>query len=372
MGDNIGVVTTPITRSGIIPLSNLIKILHSLSNNITLITGGDAYEYFQADDSLRSVRINYSSHPFFVFRALKYISLQIRMSFLILQTSKKVDTYIFFFGGDTQFLPVFIARLWGNKVKIFLAGSSIKTHRSKNDPLTYGLKLLRYLTCTTANSIIIYSNRLIGDYSLEKWTDKIVVAYEHQIDFDKFRLLNECGSRETIVGYVGRFSREKGILQLLHAIPDIIKDNPEIKFLLIGDGALQDSIEAYIAEKKLNDNIILPGWIDHDSLPHFLNRMELLVIPSDTEGLPNIMLEAMACGTPVLATPVGAIPDVIIDGKTGFIMENNSSGCIAENIARVLDSSNLDQIAEKGRQFVDENFSFDSTVVPWKEMFEEK
>ena len=83
------------------------------------------------------------------------------------------------------------------------------------------------------------------------------------------------------------------------------------------------------------------------------------------------MLEAMGCGTPVLATPVGAIPDVIIDGKTGFIMENNSPECIAENVIRALNSPDLERIAENGRRFVEENFSFEKTVENWKRILQD-
>ena len=68
----------------------------------------------------------------------------------------------------------------------------------------------------------------------------------------------------------------------------------------------------------------------------------------------------------MLATPVGAIPDVIIDGKTGFIMENNSPECIAENVIRALSSPNLERIAEDGRRFVEENFTFETVVENWK------
>lgn len=117
---------------------------------------------------------------------------------------------------------------------------------------------------------------------------------------------------------------------------------------------------------------MLISWagISHDDLPRYLNQLRLLVLPSYTEGLPNIMLEAMACGTSVLATPVGAIPDVIIDGKTGFIMENNSPECIAENVIRALNSPALDKIAEEGRRFVEENFTFEQVIERWKEVLE--
>jgi glycosyltransferase involved in cell wall biosynthesis len=120
------------------------------------------------------------------------------------------------------------------------------------------------------------------------------------------------------------------------------------------------------AGRGLTARVDLPGWISHEDLPRYLNPLRLLVLPSYTEGLPNIMLEAMACGTPVLATPVGAIPDIIIDGKTGFIMESNSPECIAENVIRALNSSDLDRIAEAGRRFVEENITFEKVVKNWK------
>ncbi len=130
-------------------------------------------------------------------------------------------------------------------------------------------------------------------------------------------------------------------------------------------------IEASLQKGGVTARVDLPGWISHDDLPAYLNHLRLLVLPSYTEGLPNIMLEAMACGTPVLATPVGAIPDVIIDGKTGFIMENNSPECIAENVARALASPDLEEIAEAGRRFVEENFTFERVVERWKEVLKE-
>jgi glycosyltransferase involved in cell wall biosynthesis len=79
-----------------------------------------------------------------------------------------------------------------------------------------------------------------------------------------------------------------------------------------------------VAGRRITAHIDLPGWISHDDLPNYLNRFWLLVLPSYTERFPGIMLEAMSCGTPVLATPVGVIPDVIIGEKTGFIMENST------------------------------------------------
>ena len=83
------------------------------------------------------------------------------------------------------------------------------------------------------------------------------------------------------------------------------------------------------------------------------------------------MLEAMACGTPVLATPFGAIPDVIKDEETGFIMGNNSPKYVAEKVIRVLNDSNLDIIVKNARLLVEREFTYEAAVERYRKILKE-
>jgi glycosyltransferase involved in cell wall biosynthesis len=360
--NSIGIITPPISKSGVIPLSNLIEICYSISTNIFLLTGDEGYNFFKKDNRLKSFRISHKYHSFFIYRIFNYILLQIKISFWILKTRGKINIYIFFIGGDTLVLPLLIARILRKKVFLSLAGSSIKTLESKNDPLRYGLTILNFINCTLANKIFVYAECLISEYSLDSWTRKIVITREHSIDLNNFKIKRKYLSREFIVGYVGRFDEEKGILNLLHAVPNVVTKKQNIRFLFIGDGSLRQTIEQYTFDNNLNSKVILPGWISHEKLPYYLNEMKLLVIPSDTEGLPNVLLEAMACGTPVLATPVGAIPDIIKEGDTGFLMGTNSPEDIEKNILRVLQYKGIDKIIDKNRYLIEQEYTLEKAV----------
>lgn len=94
--------------------------------------------------------------------------------------------------------------------------------------------------------------------------------------------------------------------------------------------------------------------------------MKLLILPSYSEGLPAVILEAMACGTPVLATSVGGITHLIDDTKTGFIMEDNFPETIARNVTRALKFERLDELAQNARSIIEKEFTYDVSEEKWK------
>jgi glycosyltransferase involved in cell wall biosynthesis len=151
----------------------------------------------------------------------------------------------------------------------------------------------------------------------------------------------------------------------------ILAQNPNINFLLAGSGPLENDVLSYLQSNNLLSKTEFAGWISHDELPNYLNRLKLLVIPSYTEGLPNIMLEAMACGALVLTTSVGIIEDYIINEETGFILENNSPECISSRIINLLDNPDLVRISENAKTLVEERLVCSKAVEKYESILED-
>ena len=367
---NVGVITLPIGKAGNVPLSNLIDILKPLSKDIHLITGDAGYDYFKRK-KIYVYEIQHRRGENSFTRIIKYAAMQLRLSYMVAKITRKgaIDTWILFIGGRCLLLPTLTAKLLRKKVVLAFAGDIDVS--GSTCIVIHAVKILSNTNCTLANHIILYSPSLIKEWNLEKYKDKISIAHKHFLDFDKFKVKKKFDERDNLVGYIGRLSEEKGILNFVKAIPEVIKESDDIKFLIGGDGELQGEIEKYLDGESLNDRVKLAGWITHKKLPDYLNELKLVVLPSYTEGLPNLMLEAMACGTPVLATPVGGIPDVITDGETGFIMENNSPVCIAENVMRALEPPDLEGIVENARALVERGFTYEAAVERYRTILEE-
>ena len=367
---NIGIATFPLQKIENIPLSYFIEVIYPISKGIYVITGKRNISSIDNLKKLYIYEIESENGINIIIKIIKYIRLELKISYIVLKLSRNVDLWIFYTGGEMP-LPIIIAKLLSKKRLLVLASSAIAEFKSlKNIPFILISLFLSKISYIFSNKIIIYSSNIIQQWNLEKYGDKISITHEHFLDFDKFKIKKKFNERENLVGYIGRFSVGKGTLNFVKAIPEVLEERGETKFLIGGDGQLRDKIEKYLDENNLNSKVKLTGWIPHDELPDYLNELKLVVLPSYTEGLPNVMLEAMACGTPVLATPVGGVPDIIKDGETGFIMENNSPEYIAENIERVLNHPDLDIIVKNARELIEREFTYEAAVEKYRKILE--
>jgi glycosyltransferase involved in cell wall biosynthesis len=116
---------------------------------------------------------------------------------------------------------------------------------------------------------------------------------------------------ERILLYVGNLKDSKGCLDLLEAFPRVLATHPDANLIFIGSGPSRDSLLQRAAALGCQERVRLIGAVEHDALGDWFRAADLLCLPSHNEGVPNVVLEAMACGTPVVATRVGGIPEVL-------------------------------------------------------------
>ena len=186
-------------------------------------------------------------------------------------------------------------------------------------------------------------------------SEKIFVIPNY-IDTDLFRPMDiEKVSGRLI--FVGRFTEQKNLLNLLKAV----KDLPEIELVLIGDGPLEGTLREFA--RRHNVNVIFKGRVPNEQLPALLNTAEAFVLPSLYEGNPKALLEAMACGLPVIATPVEGNREVVSHKVNGYLTSGISPEAIREAIIEMFsDNSIREKLGRQARRFIEENYSFVSLV----------
>ena len=353
---------------------NLIDILNPLSSEITWIATNCRTDKNKLPEKINLIELhleNTDEMPLLewvISRPLHQIKIILKLIKL-----KKVNVLIFANGADLLVLPNLAARFLGKKVIVRSSGRSsvalLKRNYKKVNKRKIALwSMVERIAYLSANRILIESEYLINFYNLQKYQNKVSIGRKY-VNTTCFKKTKELTERIYQIGYVGRLSAEKGILEFAYSLSPIL-ENKKGRVVIIGEGDLKDKIKGILINNKNLEKIELIGWIEHKKLPSYLNDMKLLVLPSYSEGLPSIVPEAMACGTLVLATPVGGIPDLIKDRETGFIMEDNSPACIAENVMRALEHPNLDKIIKNARELVEKEFTYEAAVEGYRKILE--
>ena len=163
-------------------------------------------------------------------------------------------------------------------------------------------------------------------------------------------------------------------LVVKNAVGDVIEAlqylPSHVKFLILGQGYQEVDLKAQVARLKIEDRVIFLGYVPHKEMPPYLHVSDIFIRPAISEGLGNSFLEAMAAGIPVIATPVGGIPDFLTDGETGLFCEVNNPRSIAQKVEKLIkDKESRDYIVGRARDMVKDRYQWEPIAGAMKEIF---
>lgn len=156
--------------------------------------------------------------------------------------------------------------------------------------------------------------------------------------------------------FLGRFTEKKGIKYLLRAMPQILEHHPRLGLLLIGYGILEDELRRETRRLGLEDSVRFAGAMQHDAIGAALRAARLVVVPSvvdqngETDGMPTVVVEAMASGTQVVGTAVDGIPDVIRHSENGWLCREKDPRDLAEKILGALEAKDPRKLLQNARR----------------------
>jgi glycosyltransferase involved in cell wall biosynthesis len=204
-------------------------------------------------------------------------------------------------------------------------------------------------------------------------TPETVRVLENGVDLDRFRrippLVPRAGSAERRVGVVANLRPVKGLDVFVRAAALVRAAHPHAVFQVAGEGDLREALEAQAVEQGLGGRLAILGAVD--DVPAFLAGLDVAVLCSHAEGMSNALLEYMAAGRAVVATAVGAAPDLVEDGSSGLLVPPGDAGRLAAAVGRLLrDPALARRLGEAARRRAFERYSREAMVRRFEEFYE--
>lgn len=214
----------------------------------------------------------------------------------------------------------------------------------------------------------------VGDLFLpisERWKNKLIklgcreqkiVVHKMGVDTSKFpfspRQMRNDGRVQLLT--VARFVEKKGIEYGIQAVAKVLQQHPQIEYKIAGDGPLRSDISRMIDDLNVTDNVKLLGWQRQEEIVEFMKEADILLAPSvcskdgDWEGIPVVLMEALAQGLPVLSTQHSGIPELVQDGKSGFLVPERDVDALAEKLVYFIKHPEIwPEMGRAGRDYVE-------------------
>jgi len=269
------------------------------------------------------------------------------------------------------FLALIVSRTLRKPLMVNVLGPGIFSEYSKSH---FGWKirifeqvarliLKRAKVIRTLNPIL--KDFLLGEFEVSQNKIKIV---SDRVDLKLFNPIRKQRKKK-VIAFVGRLHPLKGIQYLLKALPTLIKEIPDIKCKIIGEGSYKERLEDFVKKLNISDHVEFTGLLPHNQMPSAYQDIDLLVNPSLAEGQSRAILEAMACGIPVIATNTGGVPSIIKHEVNGILVDPKDSEMIAKWVLQILSNDKLAKMLGDNARKVAKQYEMQQQLQKYFELF---
>lgn len=263
------------------------------------------------------------------------------------------------------YIGLMIKKIYGLPLVCSLRGCDINTYPYYG---TFSMNFTKKLIAEADQLLSVSGALKEAANTFEKPKREIKVVYNGcNIDSfifrkeDRLQIRGELGISESdkVLVFIGSLSEDKGVVELLTAFTKLIPNKEHLHLMIIGNGPektrIQNDADTLIDDGKVH----IIGERAHREIPKYLSAADLFVLPSYSEGLPNVILEAMACNLPVIATRVGGIPEAVEDGKSGILVEKKDAVSLKGAIEYLLDNeARAREMGVFGRRIAETKFNW--------------
>ncbi|MCF7813681.1 MAG: glycosyltransferase family 4 protein [Candidatus Cloacimonetes bacterium] len=285
-----------------------------------------------------------------------------------LQSIKKQDINICISAivSPEGLIPVILKKLYGFKSVILLHGSEIHSFSGRFQHKW----LMKYIL---ENSDIVVANSFFMKSEVQKFVgSKMNNVFVNYMGYDDkiFNIKNNYHEKKkyykSVILTVSNFVYGKGLDILLNALAEVKKTRQDFIYIMLGnrrDGSYQDYLDELIVKKELKDFVQFQDGVHHDKLPSFYHSCDFVVLPSRKEAFGLVILEANACGKPVIGSDVGGIPEIIKDRENGLLFKPESHMELAEKIIYLLENPDYCRdLGYNARKKVETTFTWERSI----------
>ncbi|MCK4597405.1 glycosyltransferase, partial [bacterium] len=253
----------------------------------------------------------------------------------------------------------FVLSTWGSDVFDF-------PHKSY-----WHKKILEY-TINRADYLTATSRMLAEETRKHLRKKKIVHTIPFGVDIARFSPKAPKVQQDFTVGIVKKLERKYGIDYLIKAFAKLFRANRKAKLLIVGDGSEESTLKKLCKSLDVDRNVRFIGFVENEQVPDYLSQMDIFVVPSimSSETFGVAAVEAAACKLPVIASNIGGLPEVVIDGETGFLVPSKDPNAIAEKMVLLMQEIELrKRMGEAARRFVEQNYVWEENAKEMERLY---